>query len=162
MHAIRPSSTRLEGEDVFKTTPPDHMNMRIKLNVVIPVRTIHDRTVPGNIAPLSPPDLVVILISQPEVMRDNKTRRYPGSPGHTPRDRPKLRPKDTVERSHRVIFEVSQLIQRFQDKRLKKFLRRMERRMTRIHVVDREPFSMFLHPTEFQVHIAVQTVFYRL
>jgi hypothetical protein len=139
----------MEGEDVFKTTPPDNVDMRIKLNVVIPVRTIHDRAVSGNIAPISPPDLVVILISQAEVMRDNKTRRYPGIPGHTPRDRPELRPKDAVKRTHRIIFEVPQFIQRFQDKRLKKFLRRMERYMARIHTVDREPFSMFLHPTEF-------------
>jgi hypothetical protein len=160
MHAIRPPGTLIEGRCIIETTPPDHVDMRPKFDMLMPVRAIHDRPVSGNIAPLSPPDLAVILISQAEVMRDNKTRRYPGSPGHTPRDRSKLRPKDTVERSHRILFEVPQLIQRFQDKRPHVIRRRMERYMTRIHVVDREPFSMFLYPTEFEVHIAVQTVFY--
>jgi hypothetical protein len=129
--------------------------MRIELDVVLPVRAIHDRTVPGNIAPLSPPDLIVILISQPEVVIDNYSSSNTGIQSHTPRDRSKLRPKDAVERPHRAIFEISQLIQCSQDKRLKKILRRMERRMARIHAVYGEPFSMVLHPTEFQVHIAV-------
>ncbi|MFA7121711.1 MAG: hypothetical protein WC277_09525 [Bacilli bacterium] len=137
------------------------MDMRIKFDVVLPVRAIHDRTVSGNIAPLSPPDLIVILISQPEVVIDNYSSSNTGIQSHTPRDRSKLRPKDAVERSQAAAFEVPQLIQRSQDKRLKKILRRMERRMTRIHAVYREPFSMFLHPTEFQIHITVQTVFHR-
>jgi hypothetical protein len=145
----------MEGRCIFEATPPDHVDMRIELDVVLPVRAIHDRTVSGNIAPLSPPDLIVIFISQPEIVIDNYSSSNTGIQSHTPRDRSKLRPKDAVERSHRALFEVSQLIQRRQDIRPHVIRRRMERRMTRIHAVYGEPFSMVLHPTEFQVHIAV-------
>jgi hypothetical protein len=122
----------MEGGCILEATPPDHVDMRPELNVVLPVRAIHDRAISGNIAPIPPPDLIIVLISQAEVMRDNYTSNNTGIPGHTPRDRTKLRPKDAVERAHRILFEVSQLVQRFQDIRPHVIRRRMERYMTRI------------------------------